>query len=430
MNDPDMPDAPRSQAAAASGSQLQVLMLNRNGLTGPVPQALAGLPLFEGGFTLLDGVSIPATLELSGNELRWVRGAGWDSLGWGTPAFPQGSSPCRPRPPSLFFPCSGPFPGWVVQELVGSSVVVNLEGNRQASCMTAAAAQARPAGAGGLQLGRAARAATRRLPCTAAQHSHPARRPRSLMARPVQPGVPYGRHPGQQGAARVPAGWPGLCHARYVPVRALGRSLRAVPPGRAGVHPPTAVLCPPATLAAEGTRRSARRFVEVAPPAPEPEPEPASGDVTPPPSGGDSAGDSAGGSSGLAGWEIALIVLGSVAGAALLGLALLALLPRLKSKWQVCVGQGRGVARRMLAAGGRSLPGDPSQPACRWREAAEPPPFIPLPLTHNAACAGPPVDAVRAVRGRPRGPLGSPLSWRSLCRQAVGGGAGGAQGQG
>lgn len=37
---------------------------------GPVPAQLQRLPLFGGGFVLLDGVSIPATLELSENELR------------------------------------------------------------------------------------------------------------------------------------------------------------------------------------------------------------------------------------------------------------------------------------------------------------------------------------------------------------------------
>lgn len=37
---------------------------------GQVPEALRTLPLWGGGFVLLDGVSIPATVELSDNKLR------------------------------------------------------------------------------------------------------------------------------------------------------------------------------------------------------------------------------------------------------------------------------------------------------------------------------------------------------------------------
>ena len=78
---------PAGVAAAAEGgdagrrrargprNRLLLLALAGNRLTGPVPEGLRSLGLFVrgGGFTLVDGVAVPATLDLSNNQLRW----GW-----------------------------------------------------------------------------------------------------------------------------------------------------------------------------------------------------------------------------------------------------------------------------------------------------------------------------------------------------------------
>ncbi|EFN51075.1 hypothetical protein CHLNCDRAFT_141444 [Chlorella variabilis] len=88
-------DAGRRRARGPR-NRLLLLALAGNRLTGPVPEGLRSLGLFVrgGGFTLVDGVAVPATLDLSNNQL------------------------------------SGPFPAWAAQELADSrAVVVSMEGN-------------------------------------------------------------------------------------------------------------------------------------------------------------------------------------------------------------------------------------------------------------------------------------------------------------
>ncbi|KAL4426254.1 hypothetical protein ABPG77_009869 [Micractinium sp. CCAP 211/92] len=80
--------------AAAETSRLDILSLEGNQLGGPIPEALRQLPLLGSArYTLLDGASVPPTLDLGGNQLN------------------------------------GPFPGWLVDALASGSAAVNLEGN-------------------------------------------------------------------------------------------------------------------------------------------------------------------------------------------------------------------------------------------------------------------------------------------------------------
>ena len=48
-----------------------MLTLHGNALSGGVPSELQRLPMLVGGYSLLDGIAVPATLDLADNQLRY-----------------------------------------------------------------------------------------------------------------------------------------------------------------------------------------------------------------------------------------------------------------------------------------------------------------------------------------------------------------------
>ncbi|PRW05888.1 short-chain dehydrogenase isoform A [Chlorella sorokiniana] len=240
--------------AAASTSRLQILTLNKNQLDGPVPQELRSLPLWGGGFVLLDGVSIPATLELSDNSL------------------------------------SGPFPSWIPEALIDSSVVVNLQGNRLTCPTSVLVSQSLPD------------YRFEGLDCVAADGS-------------LQPVAPLVMVQPEGGSSELP----------QVPP----------PTGDSGSSAPPSTPAADERSGESGASETGGSGSEAETGGQEQgggtsEASTSGGSSAAPAEGSDSSGSGGGGK--LPGWAIALIVVGSVAVAAV-GVGLLAG-PRLYSKWQ------------------------------------------------------------------------------------------------